>query len=65
MARLPERYSPLRLLLEHPEIRELELDLLRVNAREVIALDGLIVVDSRRDTPAPFAKNPAEANRRK
>jgi hypothetical protein len=55
----------LRLLLEHPEIRELELDLLRVNAREVIALDGLIVVDSRRDTPAPFAKNPAEANRRK
>ena len=46
---MPEGSRHCGLLLEHPEIRELAIDLLRVNAKEVIALDGLMVVDSGRD----------------
>jgi hypothetical protein len=34
-----------RLLLEHPEVREVEINPLRVDARGALALDALVVID--------------------
>ncbi len=34
-----------RLLCEHPEVREVEINPLRVNAQGAVALDGLVLVD--------------------
>ena len=34
-----------RLLLEHPEVREVEINPLRVDARGALALDALMVID--------------------
>ena len=34
-----------RLLCEHPEVREVEINPLRVNAQGAVALDGLVLID--------------------
>jgi len=33
------------LLCEHPEVREVEINPLRVNAQGAVALDGLVLID--------------------